>query len=707
MTFLNPWAIWIGVLAAGLPLAVHLLTRPRPVRMPLSTLRFVREAIRQRRARHRLRDFVVLLLRTVAIVLLALALARPQFGGRSPISQQSEDDTLRVVILDVSQSMAATDGGIKAMERARTVAAGYLAYRPRLSANLILAGASPRGVFDAPSTNFAALREDLAAREALPQRADVNGALDMAAEMLAGSSKDDQRRREVIVVSDFQRSNWARADFARLPKNTHIQLESVAPAEEPSNVAILNATAHSQSAAGGGVRLAVEIGNFSPTARKVAVEVDLGSSTYRMEEVCPPGRITTISQEINIRHLGWQWGEARLVGNDDALPADDTRPLVVRVRPRPVYALITRQLASQRPSSSHFLECALLPDKRLGEKASAEVLRIDPSLVERRVLAPADMILLDHPGKLPEETITLLSALLRRGKPIVYIAGELIDATNLKRLCRASGGDLQMPVEFTPLAAGHTRRDAFIVSVRSSRAPFSVFGDNVAAVTGALRFSGGLGSRRLDTGLEDDVLATYGDGSACMVHCTSGNGSLAVINADLGASSLPKSKVFLPLLDKLVDEMLRDNNSVGQMLCGEMLLAALPEEISSNVGLALAGPPRGDVKDATADRSLGELVDQGVGLAWRWPSSESPGVYRVVQGEETLFCLAITTAAEESRLKSVSSKELTGSLAGEREVYYSGAADDNRQRDDFWKWLSVACVICMLGEIIALVSFRT
>ena len=48
MTFLHPWAIWIGVAAASVPIVVHLLTRPRPMRMPLSTLRFVREAVRQR-----------------------------------------------------------------------------------------------------------------------------------------------------------------------------------------------------------------------------------------------------------------------------------------------------------------------------------------------------------------------------------------------------------------------------------------------------------------------------------------------------------------------------------------------------------------------------------------------------------------------------------------------------------------------------------
>ena len=71
-------------------------------------------------------------------------------------------DVVRVVVLDVSQSMAAVDRGIGTLERARSAAAGYLRYRPGLSANLVLGAASPRAVFGQPSTNFDLLRTELA-----------------------------------------------------------------------------------------------------------------------------------------------------------------------------------------------------------------------------------------------------------------------------------------------------------------------------------------------------------------------------------------------------------------------------------------------------------------------------------------------------------------------------------------------------------------
>jgi hypothetical protein len=76
------------------------------MRMPLSTFRFVREAIKQRRARHRLRDAVILLLRTLAVLLLALAVSRPRWSGQPAVAEIPDDaaGVVRVVVLDGNRS---------------------------------------------------------------------------------------------------------------------------------------------------------------------------------------------------------------------------------------------------------------------------------------------------------------------------------------------------------------------------------------------------------------------------------------------------------------------------------------------------------------------------------------------------------------------------------------------------------------------------
>ncbi len=740
-TLLHPWALWGGIVAAAAPVVVHLLTRPRPVRLPLSTLRFVREAVRARRARHRLRDLIILTLRTLAILLLALAIAQPQRSEKPSASGPKDvhaGETVRVVILDVSQSMAATHGGIEAIERAKTAAARFLRYRPGLSANLILAGATARPVFDVPSTNFDALRDELDRCRALPQRLNVNPALEEAARIL-NLAENEKRRRELVVISDFQSAggdfvhtggdtryaNWGgTVDFSPLPEGTEIQLEPYDPGALPAalpNLAILQVGARPLGSKGRRVLLTVTVGNYSPTPQKITVEVTVGAASWRLEATCAAGNSTTLTEEIELRGQGWQSGEARLVGADDALAADNVRPFVIQIHRKPTYALLTRQSASQRPSSSHFLECALLPDARLKEDASAVLRRIDPSDLDAQALAPADLIVLDHPGKLSADAIELLADLMRRGLPILYVASETVDATNLKRLAEAPGSGLQLPVEFVPPAAGQKRQNLALAPQSCKGPPFSVFGDNLEAITRGLRFSGGLDFRATGDGLKDDVRASYQDGSPCIVLTASDAGVLAVINADLGASNLPRTRAFVPLLDELVKEMLIRNRSEAADLCGELLVRELPREAGPKNGLSIHGPqatgpeatdPQAADPEATgaeeSGRQFGDLVDQGVAVTWRWPSPDRPGVYQVRRDDEIVFATAVTIPAEESNLDRIGPeglKKIAG--AGGRSIYYRTEAAAAEQRDDCWKWFAVACVVCMLAELTALLGFRT
>src|SRR5438093_4066004 len=129
MNLLHPWFLAVGAAVLGLPVLIHFLTRPRPVRLPLSTLRFVREAVQQKRARHRLRDWIILALRTAAVVLIALAFARPLAGSKAVGADSDHAGLVRVVIFDQSLSMSAGVHGVTAFERGRAIASSALDYR--------------------------------------------------------------------------------------------------------------------------------------------------------------------------------------------------------------------------------------------------------------------------------------------------------------------------------------------------------------------------------------------------------------------------------------------------------------------------------------------------------------------------------------------------------------------------------------------------
>lgn len=759
MTFLHPWAIIIGVLAAGIPVAVHFLTKPRPVRLPLSTLRFLREAIQQRRARSVLRDVLILTLRTLAVLSIALAIARPQWGSRPLISDKLEGDAVRIVALDVSQSMAATDRGVAALERARSRAAEFLRYRPGLKANLILIGAESRGVFDAPSVNFDQLRQELSQVDALPQRVDVRKFVETAGKMLAPISPDDRRRRELIIISDFQRSGWAKVDLASLPEGTQIQWESVAAQATLPNLAVVDVRVNTWESVGDVSQCEIDVYNGSNRQRQVEIELQLGQSLWNLKTNCPPETTTTLLQELRMQELrrpsdqsqtaqpaadkstsdklsqnGWLAGKVRLLDVDDALAADDVRPFVVHIPTEPVFALITRQSAKQRPSSSWFLECMLalrqsdqekitdtLPEessqggvrRQTNRGQSSSVHRIDPSDIETASLASSDLILLDHPGKLSDDVIKLLAGFLRRGRPMLYVASEPSDAANLKSLLDAVKENIQLSVEFVPLYAGRSRRDATLISVKRDRPPFNVFGDQLGAVQGRLRFAGGLETRRLPGLPDDDLTAVYNDGSACIVSAISDSGALAILNADLNDSNLAKTGAFVPLIEELTRSLIYRQRRNTTANCGESIFVQLPGDVGPSAALELfdlnatktigKDDRRNDRQDE--DR-FGRLLDEETGTVWDWNEPERPGVFGVRRGENTVYAQSVAIPPEESELETLDMQMLAPRLTGGHATYFRNVSGNERRRDDFWVWFAVTCVVCMLGEIGTMIVFR-
>lgn len=701
--FQNPWAIILGGLAIGLPVLVHWLTRPRPVRVPVSTLRFLREALNQRRARHRLRDFIILALRTLAIALLALAIARPLTDAQLAAPAQTEDaDKIRVVIMDASQSMAARAGGISHFERGRSLAADHLKYEPKLKANLIVAAARPSFVFAGTSTNFSALNEALSIAQTLPEELDVQAALNLAAEMLASGGDATGTALELVVVSDFQRNNWANADFSVLPQDTRIELQSIVPEEPLANLAILNVASQGRAEIGRELRVEVAVGNYSTTPRRVNVELDLGDDVYVLEGSCAPQSRTTLTTDLLPRSVGWQTGEAKLVGVEDSLPDDNTRPFGLQVRPSPRYVLITRQLPNKRPSSSYYLERALLPNSEQ-ESESSRLSRLSPDDLAPEELALADLLVVDHPGKLSSEAIHQLAALLRRGRGMLYVASETIDATNLKLLEEAVGSGLKLPVDFLPPEQRDTRVNLLLSEPRAERPPFSVFGDNLNAAISPLRFSGGLATRARDGVLEDDILASFSDRSAALTVARSELGTLVVLNADLERSNLYQSPIFVPLLGELAQRfLLYRTQGAPEVACGEEFVLELPSDVGAIDGLTLAGP--------TSDTAtLGVLQQESQGILWKSEQFATPGVYRVLRDGQTQFALAATIPAAESDLRTLSAEVFQERLAGGRAVEFRSrsAHDKDHERDWLWTWLALACVGCLMAEVVSLKTFHT
>ena len=77
ITFLTPWFL-VGLLAAAIPLIIHLSRSRRTKKMRFSTTRFFTDQFLRSYRMSRLKELLLLALRVALCALLALALARRQ-----------------------------------------------------------------------------------------------------------------------------------------------------------------------------------------------------------------------------------------------------------------------------------------------------------------------------------------------------------------------------------------------------------------------------------------------------------------------------------------------------------------------------------------------------------------------------------------------------------------------------------------------------
>src|SRR5262249_35768550 len=109
MAFFAPYMLW-GVLAGGIPIALHFFYRSRYRTVPWAAMKFLLTSIEQTSRRLRFQELILLILRVTLLVVRALALARPKSAAERGAAQGDAVDA--VFIIDTSYSMGARDGPV-------------------------------------------------------------------------------------------------------------------------------------------------------------------------------------------------------------------------------------------------------------------------------------------------------------------------------------------------------------------------------------------------------------------------------------------------------------------------------------------------------------------------------------------------------------------------------------------------------------------
>ncbi|MFH1681836.1 MAG: BatA domain-containing protein [Candidatus Eisenbacteria bacterium] len=625
MTFLQSVFFWVGLLAAAIPVLIHLLNRPRARVVPFSTLEFIRRLQIKRSKRIRIREMLLLLLRVLLLVLLGLAFARPALQGALASGIGGRARTSACIVLDVSYSMGFREGDETLLDRAKERARRVVdLLKEGDEAVLLLASDAAESRTDSPTHNFRLLEAEIERASLSSRGTDLSRALEEAHRVLEGSRNPN---REIYLITDMQKAGFPPEGKEPGPSGdepARVYVLPVGGSGRP-NLAIRGAEFYEPRTLGETVKIRATVSNHSGQAAETIVSLLIdgkpqGTSAVRVE----PGRAEPVLFSALLAGGGVHRGEIRLT--PDRLTRDDSFYFVLD-RPEQLRVLL---LAPADEKGRRFLLNALDPGG-----ASEGMIRVeeaDPSAIRSLPLRSFHAVVLAGVPALDEDEAALLEEYASDGGGIVVVPGDGIDFGNYNTVLLER---LMPSVRIDPSVVEPDGAASRIDRVDEGHPVFSVFRQGLDQALRDVVLARHLGLRAGD-GVS--VLARIGGEAPLLVEARKGAGRVFfwAIGHDLAWSDLPAQAIYLPLLHEMVRHLYsggalhQASLSVGRPYRTDLFGVALGEEFVCTTPLEeVAVQPRGE-----GDR-----------LVLRFDRTDAPGFYHIEGGDlSEWFAVNLETA---------------------------------------------------------------
>ncbi len=417
IAFSHPVMLW-GLLAVPAPILFHLFFRRRKARIAFSTLQFFLRRQRHLAVRRRLRERLLLLLRTLALACLALALAGMQVRHAS-FSMATR--TSAALIVDDTLSMdRRLASGATAFEYAVHKAEEILAtLREGDRAALIFLSGQPGCGSTGRQT---ALRQRLETARVTGARAPVAKAFDQALRELA---VERHPNRELFFLSDFQ-ANQAPPSPLQRGENDPFRLFLVpcgGGSEKNLSVRALPLSSRPLMPQRP-LHIPYSLRNYGETDSETDITLEINAHPVQTRTLAVPARGTLQGAfEYVPRQPGLLQGTLRIT--DPSLALDNQSYFTCGVRETiRVLLLETDTLSRVRPF--HFLRRAVdpLPGKSvngiLTETAFVQELTAG-------MLARHHVVLLANPQPVSASAAALLESHMERGGTVIVFGGGQVE----------------------------------------------------------------------------------------------------------------------------------------------------------------------------------------------------------------------------------------------------------------------------------------
>ncbi len=638
MTFLNALML-VGLAAVAVPIIIHLFHRRRVSTVDFSSVIFIRDHHLQRSRTLRLRELLLLLLRTLIILFLVLAFSRPVVEGLagSLIGSSLEQRTVFAIVLDNSYSMDAGSYGVTPFAAAKAEAGRIIdAMGDGDEGVIVLSAEPPDALPPVPTTRMETLRELLADVEASERSGDAAGALDLARQKLAGIVAANKR---IYLLSDLQRSDWRNLEESAeaapsQPSQPTPQLYLYAYEAESVDNASIDAVSVSEGLLirDQPERFVATIANRSSVAmndREVSLVIN-GEKRGSRQVTADAGGTGTVQFNVLIDRPGRYVGYVEL--DEDDLAADNRRYFTLSV---PDAFGVT---AVGRTESRYFIEQVLKPSGGLVtpvdlRTASTDVLNSD--------LYDAGVLIVDGGVELTPARLSSLERYVSSGGGVLMFLGGGLD--------RAHYGHRFFSDVFGCSIRGRRgapdRKQTFLrMDQVDYEHPVFRFADGSADAlsTDAARF---YASFVVDAGQGARVIARFADGTPAILEGRSGSGRALLVATDVntGWSDLALRSVFVPFMHRSV-RYLHPSVAIaeGGYLAGNQVAQPLTR-FPANDDLYLEYPSG---HSETVKSRIGRN-----GITVEVPDTKQSGVYLLRDGASVVQAFAVNPDIRESDLE--------------------------------------------------------
>lgn len=200
MTFLNP-AVLFGLIAASIPILIHLFNLRKLKQIEFSTLAFLKELQKNKIRKVKLKQWLLLALRVLIILLLVFAFARPTLKGLAIGGTTSAAKTTAVFIVDDTFSMSVIDNQGSFLNQAKAAAKKLLKdFQEGDEVALIPVSQSDEEEI-AVSKNIVDFQKAIDAVEPSYKSGMLHNAVTKAVSILDQSKNFN---KEIYILSDFQ-----------------------------------------------------------------------------------------------------------------------------------------------------------------------------------------------------------------------------------------------------------------------------------------------------------------------------------------------------------------------------------------------------------------------------------------------------------------------------------------------------------------------